>query len=402
MKNRILDTALLAFAIALPLSIAATELSLGVAVLAWLTTAPWRRPQARGVRVLAWAAVALAGAWLLASATSATPVASLLKARKLWSIVIVFVLADRLRDTVRARRFVTFTMAAGVLTCAIGIFGFAVRHARGESWEALTGVFSTAMTSGNVLMTMVLAASALVLFARGAESRRWFDRAAWATFLGSTLLTFRRGSYLGLVAGVVTLVGMRKARLLALVPLAVALAIAVLPQEGRNRALSIAHPTDATSTGRISLWKSGLAAFEARPWTGWGLQDATALIERYRRADATFHAGHFHNNVVHIAVTTGVVGLVAYLAFMLVAGWGAWGAYRRTRSAFAAAGIAAWVGFQVAGCFDWSFGDAEVANQLFTWLGLALAAGALTDTSASGSLTSAAHPPARARSDGAS
>ena len=34
-------------------------------------------------------------------------------------------------------------------------------------------------------------------------------------------------------------------------------------------------------------------------------EDATALIERYRRSDATFHAGHFHNNWVQIAVTTG-------------------------------------------------------------------------------------------------
>src|SRR5207237_8454530 len=107
------------------------------------------------------------------------------------------------------------------------------------------------------------------------------------------------------------------------------------------------------------------------PVTAWGLQDGMALIERYKRADARFPAGHFHNNVVQIAVSTGSVGLLAYAAWMAIAGLGAYRAFRHTRSAYAAAGVAAWAGFKVAGCFDWSFGDAEVAMQLCTWLGLA-------------------------------
>jgi O-antigen ligase len=118
-----------------------------------------------------------------------------------------------------------------------------------------------------------------------------------------------------------------------------------------------------------------VAAFQDRPWTGWGLEDATPLIERYKRPDARFPAGHFHNNLVQIAVTTGALGLLAYLGWMALAGFLAWRAFRTTRSAYAAAGLAAWVAFQVHGMFDWSFGDAEVANQLFVWLGIALAAG---------------------------
>jgi hypothetical protein len=29
-----------------------------------------------------------------------------------------------------------------------------------------------------------------------------------------------------------------------------------------------------------------------------------------------------------------------------------------------------WVSFQIAGIFDWTFGDAEVAYQLLFWMGL--------------------------------
>lgn len=401
--DRAIDAGLLVFAVALPLSIAATELALGFTLLLWLWTRPWRRPQADGVRALGLATLALVLAWLLASATSEEPLASLVKARKLYSVVLVFLLADRMRDPKLSRRFVNLTFAAGLLSCGIGFVDFALRHARGEWREPLRGVFSTAMTTGNVLTTLAIAALAFVLFARGTPRQRWFDRAALAAFVATLLLTFRRGSYLAWVVGSLALVSMRRARWLALAPLVVLAALLVMPREGRERALSIANPVDFTSQGRLSLWKSGLAAFSDRPWTGWGLQDGMPLIERYKRADAQFPAGHFHNNWVQVAATTGAVGLLAYGAWMALAGWMAWRAFRRTRSAYAAAGLAAWVGFQMHGMFDWSFGDAEVANQLFVWLGLAAAAAAtlaggagaaLTPSSSSVTLGSAAHPPA--------
>jgi O-antigen ligase len=401
--ERALDIALLAFAFALPLSIAATEIALGCALLLWLATRPWTRPQAPFVRALGFATLGLVFAWLLASATSASPLASLLNARKIYSIAIVFLLADRLRDPVLCRRFVSTVFAAGLVTCGLGFIQFGIRHARGEWDQPLQGVFSTAMTTGNVLTTLALVALAFVLFGTGPLRRRWLDRAALATFLATLLLTFRRGSYLAWLAGSLVLVGLKRARWLVIVPLVVAVALVVAPRAGRERALSIAHPVDITSLGRLSLWKSGLAAYGDRPWTGWGLQDARGLILHYRRADALFPAGHFHNNLVQIAATTGTVGLLAYLAWMLLAGLAAWRAFRNTRSAAAAAGLAAWIGFQVHGMFDWSFGDAEVVNQLFVWLGLALAAGAaagtargvaLTPSRASVTLGSGAHPPA--------
>ncbi len=79
---------------------------------------------------------------------------------------------------------------------------------------------------------------------------------------------------------------------------------------------------------------------------------------------------------MQIGVTTGAVGLLAYGAWMALAGWFLFRAFRNTRSPFAAAGWGVWVAFQVFGLFDWAFGDAEVANQLFLWIGLALASGA--------------------------
>jgi len=379
------DVLLIVLAFALPLSIAASEITLGLTLVAWLASRPWRRPQAPGVRWLAWATVALAATWVLSSLTSGVVVASLIKSRKLYSIVIVFLVADRTRDAARARQVVTGSFIGGLLTCAYAVVKFAREHIGGDRFSPLKGVFSNAMTTGNVLTLLCVTALAVCLFADARSGRKALDRTALGTFFVSLAATFRRGSYFGWLAAALVLVAQRRARYLFLVPLAMALALWAVPHEGVARLQGMTTGHDVTSTGRVSLWKSGWAAFQARPVTGWGLEDATALIERYRRPDATFHAGHFHNDWVQIAVTTGALGLLAFGTWMALAGWFTYRAFRTTRSAFAAAGWAAWLAFQVFGLFDWAFGDAEVANQLFLWIGLALAA------------AGSAAPPPRAR-----
>ena len=141
--------------------------------------------------------------------------------------------------------------------------------------------------------------------------------------------------------------------------------------------MSVFDPTYETNAGRISLWRSGGAVVRDHPWTGVGLADHYALIETYRRPDATFHAGHFHNNVVQIAASTGLIGLAAYFAWMIVVVALLLGRLRRAGAGGATralVGVAVWLAFQVHGMFDWSFGDAEVANQFFLWVGLGLAA----------------------------
>ena len=42
--DRAIDAGLMGFAVALPLSIAATELALGFTLVLWLWTRPWTRP----------------------------------------------------------------------------------------------------------------------------------------------------------------------------------------------------------------------------------------------------------------------------------------------------------------------------------------------------------------------
>ncbi|MGH7726269.1 MAG: O-antigen ligase family protein [Candidatus Eiseniibacteriota bacterium] len=369
--ERVLDFTVVAFAAALPLSIAASEILLGVSLVAWLFTRPWTRPQAPGVKPLLVATIALASSWLLSSAFSPLPVESLIHARKLYSVAIVFLLADWGRDPVRARRFLTAALAGAGLTA---LLGFAQMVRDWQDQRDLIGVFSNGMTTGNVLATLVVVAAAALLWRAARGRERVIHAIAFGLTAIALVLALRRSAWLAVMGGALVLIGLKRARWLLAVPVLVALVLAFGPQHVRDRAWQLAHPVDETATGRVSLWKSGLEAYKDHPVVGAGLQDGLPLIARYRRADATFVAGHFHNNWVQIAVSTGTIGLLAYTAWMAIAGFFLWRAWRTSRSALGAAGFAVWVAFQIHGLFDFSFGDVEVVNQLFTWTGLGLAA----------------------------
>jgi O-antigen ligase len=373
--GRVCDVALVVLAVALPLSIAVSELTLGVVLLAWLATRPWTRPVPRGLRLLAWATAALAASWILASVTADDPWASLVKARKLWSMALVFVVADRARAVVLGDRLALFSILSGGASAVVGIVDHLLdRRAPGYDGERLSSTFSNAMTSGNVFASLVIAAAGELFSPRLARVAR-LAAGVGLVVLGVALLGSQtRSAWLAVLAGAgLLLLRLRPRGLLALAAI-VGLIVAFGPAELRARAASMVDPAHPGNAGRISLWKSGLAALADRPWTGVGLADHYALIERHRRPDATFHAGHFHNNLVQVAVSTGLVGLLAYVAWMgmvgvllvRVAARPGWG-----RGLIA---LAVWVAFQVHGMFDWSFGDAEVANQFFLWTGLGLAA----------------------------
>ncbi len=376
--GRTCDFLLLVFAFALPLSIAVSEIALVATLVAWLVSAPWRRPAAPGARSIGLATAALVATWFLASAFAVDPVASLIKVRKIYSILLVLVVLDRVRDTRGAGRLAAAALAGGAVSATFGILYFAAMRLSGTfPAYRLESVFSTAMTTGNVFATLAIAALGEGLLRTGtrAGARRAF--VAFLLIALALLGTKTRSSWIAFVAGAGLILARLRPRLLLVGVLGLAFGLALGPQELRDRVASTFDPTYETNAGRISLWRSGAEVVREHPWTGVGLADHYALIETHRRSDATFHAGHFHNNVVQVAASTGLVGLAAYLGWMLlVAGLlvasmrkaGAGGAPR------ALVGLAIWLAFQVHGMFDWSFGDAEVANQLFLWVGLGLAA----------------------------
>jgi O-antigen ligase len=365
--RRVEDGLCLALAVAISLSIAASEVAFVLCVALRLRRAargePWRlRP--RGV-ALAWAA--LADAWLLAGLCSPEPWGSVARVHRLYVVLTLFLVAERAADGTSARRLAAAYLVGAALGSALALLGWA-QALLGDPDRRLAGAFSTAMTAGNVVATGFIAAFAVGLGERGLL--RWLGWAGGGVTAIALAATRTRSSWLGALGGSI-LVGLagRWRRWALPVLAALLLGIALVPG-ARERAATLLDAQDYTARGRVALWKTGWEMFCERPVLGWGLADHRHRIAERRGPDATFIAGHFHNNPVQVAVSSGALGLAAYVGLHLLLAWELW---RRRRSTLSLAALGVWVSFQIAGLFDWSFGDAEVAYQFFFWMGLGLA-----------------------------
>jgi O-antigen ligase len=361
------DLLLLALAMAISLSIAATEIAFFLTAALRLRRAALGEPlrlRPRGV-ALAWAG--LAAAWILSGCCSPEPWESLLRVHRLYVVLTVFLVAERAADGGFARRLAAAYLIGAATGSAFGLLSW-VQALRGHPGWRLAGSFSTAMTAGNVLATAFIAAFAVCL---GESGRlRWLAGGGGAVVAAALAATRTRSSWLGAIAGAMLVGVAGRWRRWAVPALAILVLAAAAVPAVRERAATVLDAQDFTARGRVSLWMTGWDLFRERPLVGWGLADHKQRISEHRRPDATFIAGHFHNNLVQVAVSGGAVGLAAFAALHAGLAWALW---RRRRSTWSVAALGVWASFQIAGLFDWSFGDAEVAYQFFFWMGLGLA-----------------------------
>jgi len=149
------------------------------------------------------------------------------------------------------------------------------------------------------------------------------------------------------------------------------------PPAVRSRVLSIVDLQDHSNRDRIYMVYSGCKIFQDRPWTGVGSNNIAKVIagneSRYRHPLAEKVNPHLHNNFLQILAERGIFALASFilacffiiwqLARLLKARSGEW-------RAITAGVLFAFVGFLVAGLFEYNFGDSEIKFILFYFLSL--------------------------------
>jgi putative inorganic carbon (hco3(-)) transporter len=368
--------ALVALAFALPLSIALTEGALVLGLLALAAARIAGRPWTFARSWLEPALLAVAGSWLLASAFSVAPLASLFNVRKLYAFGLIYLAAEAAREPAMRRRVVAGLLAGGALSAAAGYTIFAFRALVRPGYR-LESVLSNSMTSGGVLCAVALwALGAAAAGGRRVTGARLGALATLLFLLPALALTQTRSSWLGFGAGAAVVLVALAPRAWWTLPAGLGVAALVAPHALAARFGSIFDPHEPGNQGRLSMWRSGLDILRDHPWVGVGCQDLLALYRRYRRPDWTFESGHFHNNFVQVAVMAGIVGLAAFLFWHAAAARQLWRARRAAVGedrGVAAAGLAVFVALVVSGMFDFTFGDQEVVYHTYLALGLALA-----------------------------
>ena len=411
MSRSLLDQAaafsFLLLAAALPWSIA--PISIAVVLCGALTLAAWWMPGGQrwqrtpvDLPALGWIL-----ALLIASVFALEPARAFPRVTKGLLLAIVPVAAYHARDPKIMKRAVAALLISAVPATVYALVRFA--HDGGVFPARVKGLVGHALTYGG--QATLLATVAMALVARG--PRRWkIGAAAFLLLLAPALIgSYTRSAWIAtLVAGAVIL-GRLRARFLPIHAGAAVLALFLLPQHYRERALSAFDPHSVWNVERLYMWDAGARMFGDHPLTGVGIQDLSGLYRKYRVPQATEDHGHLHNVVVQVGATMGVVGLAA-LTWLLIGLFRAAGHRWRAplprgdlASAMRLAAVAGLVAFLVAGMFEWNLGDEELLDFLCVLVGLGFAASSSAAGLVAGSARSRAGvpsvdaPPRGARSD---
>lgn len=264
-------------------------------------------------------ALLLFGAVGLVSALGAArPTNSLLEALRVLTVVVMFLVLERMLPDRRAVRrvlvacYLSLALALAY-TVLMSLLGSPPAEVKG-SFIRISGPFSQSTTFGRYLMFMVIFGFAVHRFL-GRRSRH-----ALTVLLGVSLvfllLTNTRSALLGAAIGLVVVAVLHRSRRMMLLLVVVAVAgIAAVPAVGERFAQITTErsvgggPTGNTLAWRVGYWTEIIALADRNPVTGIGPNMTQ------RETDA---AKKPHNDFLRAYVETGLLGLTAYLAVVVM------------------------------------------------------------------------------------
>lgn len=354
-----------ASAVAVLVSIAAAEILLAMACLAWLILRP---------RPMVWPGYivplcAFMATTVLSLAMSAQPEVGMGVVRKFVLFAMGLLAANFVINNDRARVCYAGLLGVAAVTSMVALGQFAVRYMKFQATQSLaddptvlariTGFMGHWMTfSGEQLLIWCAAVPAMV-----ALGRRWFVPLG---VVGTALvLSFTRSVWLGALGGFLAVALLLPRRMLIGVVLPVGLVAAAASGLIYHRVSMSFGQNFSPDSSRLAMAFTGFRMIQDHPLFGVGPERIHTEFPLYYQGDdlANFYYGHLHNNILQIAAERGLLCLAAFLWFifeiyadlarMLKT------ATDETRWTVLSA-LAALTGFLIAGFFEYNFGDSEV------------------------------------------
>ncbi len=344
-----------------PFSIAGAEMMLAVAVVLWLLLVVGAGERLDWPAV--WWPLGAFAAWTLVSvAFSADWRASLGDSKELL-LLLTAPVVFRLAAGRRAWTVLEVMITAGALSAVVGVVQYGVLN-YDHLGRRPQGTLGHYMTYSGTLMLVLMATAARLLFRR--EGRAW-PALVLPALAVALALTFTRSAWVGASVGLALLFVLRDFRLVAVIPLVAALAVALAPHAVTARMYSMFNLNDPTNRDRVAMVREGLHMVRDHPLTGVGPDMVIRRYAEYRDPDAVEAVNpHLHNVPLQIAAERGLPALAAWLWFLVWLARDLWRAFRAGRSpALAAGGLAAVASMLAAGLFEYNFGDSEF---LILWL----------------------------------
>ena len=354
-----------ASAAAVLVSIAAAEILLAAACLAWVVIRPGRMVWPGYILPLC----AFMATTVLSLAMSAEPGAGMGPVRKFVLFAMGLLAANFITNEWRARvsHAVLLGMAAVTSVVALGQFGFAYLKFLSTQKLAddptvlarVTGFMGHWMTfSGEQLLVWCAAIPAIV-----ALGRRWLLPLGLVS--AALILSFTRSVWLGAAAAFMVVALSLPRRMVVAVLLPVAAVAAIASGLIYHRMSLSFGDRFGPDSGRLEMLYVGSRMIQDHALFGVGLERIhTEFPHYYHGTDlSSFYYGHLHNNVLQIAAERGLLCLAAFLwlIFTIYADLMSMLKTAAPHSRWAIlSALGAMTGFFVAGFFEYNFGDSEV------------------------------------------
>jgi len=268
------------------------------------------------------------------------------------------------------------------------------------------------------LLGVLTAAAASIALGLALTARRgakpWLLGAVAALLAGATLLTLSRAAWIGMALGLAIAAGLAlrerglaslSRRAIAAAGAALALVAVSLALGGWGRLLRqrLAElVSGGSSSTRIEIWRTAIAAWRARPLIGQGPDLFEMMFPRFQtpmywRLEWSAVPFHAHSIVLHTLATRGVLGLLAGLVWAVAVAIAAVRAWRTRERAEAPGVVPAAVGALAAIAVAGGFGALGITGAL-----LVVALSAMLATAAEGipvaeTPAAAPAPPGRGR-----
>ena len=389
---------LVAFSAASPISIAATNISWGVALAGLLLQALSREDRfARLVRRTDLDAplACFVLASLLAVFHSLDIESSIVESRSLGLMVIFFLFAWQGETPAQRKTLVRILILSSCVSALYGWIQFMtgwdlLGHYRPES-KKVCGFFGLHLTYGEHLSMVICLGMGLLLWADAKRSARVGSVLALGLMASAVLLSGSKGALLSLAAGLGVVFALRGSKALALYVvggLLFCVAVDILSGHRLWGTLLTLFQIDvgqrlghaASNAHRLCMWWTGLWISLDHFLYGVGLHAVGKIYPAFRHPLAIEpNQWHLHNNFVHLGVTRGMLGLTAFLyIFLRVFRLGLY-RIRVERAGFdhglAVGVLGAAAAFLVAGFTEYNWGDSEVLMLLYMLLGLLASCG---------------------------
>jgi len=358
------------FVASLQMSIFAADVLLSLLLVCWVALLVRDRARASAptflVPLIAYGAVTLAS-----SAFALEPWTSFQDDKQLVYLLIVPMVFDLARGK-RAHTVMDVIVTVAALGAAFAIVQYGLLH-----FDSLgkrpQGISHHYMTFSGFMMLGICSVLARLVF--GERDRMW-PALVLPAIIVALFLTLGRGAWVGTSIAVAVIFSLKNFRLMAAIPVVLAVAFALAPDTVTRRMTSVFDLQDPSNRDRVAMLNTGVAMVRAHPLTGVGPNMIEKVYTQYRAPGAVQQTNqHLHNVPMQIAAERGLVALGVFIWFVVRVGGSLLKMFRAGENrVLAATGLASLVAMLAAGMFEYNFGDSEFQMLFFVLITLPFAA----------------------------